>query len=169
VTPKQLVLIRHAKAAEGPLDLERPLTDRGRQDAGAIGQFLARSGITLDRVVVSPALRARQTWERAQSELAGMVPLDIDGRIYDNDADTLIGVIRDTPAELRTIALVGHNPSFAVLARELDDGQGDPEARQRLQSGYATSGIAIFELSGPWSDLGPASATLRSFAVPRAG
>ncbi|MDQ1729909.1 MAG: phosphohistidine phosphatase [Pseudonocardiales bacterium] len=168
MTPKQLVLIRHAKAADGPVDLERPLTDRGRRDAGAIGQFLARAGISLDLVVVSPALRARQTWERAQSELAGTVPLDLDGRIYDNQADSLIEVIHDTPAELRTIALVGHNPSFEVLAQELDDGQGDPEARQRLRSGYPTGGIAVFELSGTWSDLRPGSATLREFAAPRA-
>ncbi len=62
----RLYLIRHAKAAsrdrwEGP-DAARPLTDRGRRQAAAIGAAIAkRDGTHISRLVTSPALRCRDT------------------------------------------------------------------------------------------------------------
>jgi phosphohistidine phosphatase len=168
VTSHTLVLVRHAKSADGPVDSERPLSDRGRHDAEAIGRFLAQAAIAPDRVVVSPARRARQTWKVAQSELGEVVPLTIDGRIYDNEVAALLETIRDTPASVQTLVLVGHNPSFASLAQTLDDTTGDPGARRELLAGYPTSAVAIFDLPGSWADVAVQSATLRAFAVPRA-
>src|SRR5689334_8265 len=70
---RRLVLIRHAKAAEGNVDRERPLAKRGMNEAPEIGRWLAERQLVPDRVVVSPALRARQTWERATTGLDGAV------------------------------------------------------------------------------------------------
>jgi len=167
VTPQQLVLIRHAKAADGPTDIERPLAPRGRRDAGALGRLLARAGIELDRVVVSPALRARQTWDGAQAQLSALVEVVVDQRIYDNEVDALFELTRDTPPRVHTLGLVGHNPSFAELAHLLDHTRGDAEARQELRAGYPTTGVAVFDIVGSWAELGPHSATLRIFTVAR--
>ncbi len=164
---KRIVLIRHAKTEQGPVDIERALTDRGRRDATAIGELLRQGGITPDRVVVSPALRARQTWNSAQAELADIAELNVDDRIYDNDVDGLFDVIRDTPAEVETLALVGHNPSFEQLALALDDGNGDRDAAEGMHSGYPTSAVAVYEISAAWADVVPHEGTLRTFAVPR--
>jgi phosphohistidine phosphatase len=164
---KRVVLIRHAKTEQGPVDIERALTGRGRRDASAIGKMLQKAGVAPDRAVVSPALRARQTWNSAQAELAGVAELTVDDRIYGNDVDGLFDVIRDTPEEVETLALVGHNPSFEQLAHELDDGDGDRDATDALRAGYSTSGVAVFEIDGAWADVRPHSATLRSFAVAR--
>jgi phosphohistidine phosphatase len=160
----QLVLIRHAKAADGPVDRDRPLSPRGQRDARAIGAILAAYEIRVDRVVVSPALRARQTWAQAG---AGSRENGSDERIYDNELDTLFDVIRETPAAVRTLVLVGHNPSFAELADALDDGTGDEAARRELHAGFAAGGVAVFEISGTWSDLGPGTATVQEYAVGR--
>jgi phosphohistidine phosphatase len=169
VTRRQLVLIRHAKSADGRIDIERSLTPRGRRDAGAIGQLLAHRGVAPDRGVVSPARRARQTWAGLQSELAAAVEEVVDDRIYDNAFAAVLGVIRDTPDTVQTLALVGHHPSLAELARALEDSKGEYSARRGLLAGYPTGGVAILEMSGPWTELRPHSATLTTFAVPRGG
>jgi phosphohistidine phosphatase len=165
---RKLILIRHAKAADGPVDVERPLASRGWRDAGAVGRLLARDGIAPDRVVLSPARRAQQTWEGAQEELPTRVGSVVDARVYDNEVDRLFEVIRDTPTDIDQLALVGHNPSFQELAHSLDDGTGDEQARQALLDGYPTSGVAIFDVTDQWADLQPHSATLTSFSAPRA-
>ena len=168
MTGHRLVLIRHAKSADGPRDIERPLAPRGERDAHAIGALLVESDVVPDRAVVSPAQRARQTWQGVQAGLPEAIDLVTDDRIYDNDVDALLDVIRDTPSSVQTVALVGHNPSFEDLAHELDDGAGDAAARQEMQRKFPTSAVAVFEPSGAWSEIAPHSATLRMFAVGRA-
>ncbi len=168
MTQRRLVLVRHAKSADGPVEIERPLTARGLRDATAVGRSLAQAGIVPDRIIVSPALRARQTWQRAQPELTATTEVVVDARIYDNDVALLFEVIRDTPADVHTLALIGHNPSFAELALVLDPGTGDEDARRDVLAGYPTGGVAVFEISAPWDEMRPGSATLMSFTVPRA-
>jgi len=180
VTGRRLILIRHAKAAAGAVDVQRPLTPRGHSDAAAAGELLARAGVVPDLAVLSPAKRARQTWDDVQAGLAGPVEVVIDERVYDNEVAALSQAIADAgaitdvaavPATARAdagcLALVGHNPSFAELAIALDDGRGDPRACERLRAGFPTSGIAVFELTGGWDALAPGSATLRDFVVAR--
>lgn len=57
----ELILWRHADAADGFPDLERPLTDKGLKQAEHMANFL-RTRIPPDtRIISSPALRTRQT------------------------------------------------------------------------------------------------------------
>lgn len=57
----QLILWRHADAADGLSDLERPLTDKGLKQAERMASFL-RSRLPQNlRILVSPAKRAQQT------------------------------------------------------------------------------------------------------------
>ncbi|MDQ1721614.1 MAG: phosphohistidine phosphatase [Pseudonocardiales bacterium] len=171
MTGRRLILIRHAKSEAGAVDLDRPLTPRGESDAAAAGRLLALAGVAPDRAVLSPARRARQTWDGVQAGLAEPVEVVIDERIYDNEVAALFQVLADAGAGAGAgfgcLTLVGHNPSVAELATTLDDGEGDRDARERLRAGYPTSGIAVFELTGGWDALAPESATLRSFDVPR--
>jgi phosphohistidine phosphatase len=112
--PERLALVRHAKAErDGPSDAERRLASPGRADAAAVGRWLASQLIAPDRVVVSPTLRTRETWELTG---IGSPPADLDERIYDNTAEDLLAVMRDTPPDVHTLLLVGHNPSIATLA-----------------------------------------------------
>ncbi|OZV80042.1 hypothetical protein CA850_15085 [Micromonospora echinospora] len=73
---RTLVLLRHGKAErpEGIADWERALTERGHADAVAAGAWLARHGFRPDVVVCSPARRTRQTWQAAESGMAGSGP-----------------------------------------------------------------------------------------------
>jgi phosphohistidine phosphatase len=164
----QLILIRHSKTEDGTIDVQRALTSRGRADAAAVGRLLGAAGVRPDLAVVSPASRARQTWELAQAVLAEPVEVVVDERIYQNEVGVLRQVVAETGADVGCLVLVGHNPSVAEFAQLLDDEQGDPDARDRLRTGYPTSGVAIFEVAGGWDALTPHSATLRSLDVGRA-
>lgn len=164
---RTLLLIRHAKAADGPVDVERPLTPRGRRDADALGDWLHDHGPTLDRVVVSPARRAQETWSQAAAGLQGTPEVDVDERVYENTVDALLEIVRDTADGVATLALVGHNPSFGALADGLDDGTGDPDAREQRAAGFPTCAVAVFEIDGAWEDVTPGEARLVEFAAPR--
>ncbi len=168
MTTRRLALVRHAKAAaDNGDDTGRPLAARGVSDAPAIGRQLAEWGIVPARVVVSPANRAKQTWELAAAQLGQTAPPVLDERIYRNTVDDLLAVVQSTPAEVDTLVLVGHNPSMERFASALDDGAGDVTARQALADAYPTSAIAVFELAVEWAHVGTGSATLTAFAAPR--
>lgn len=163
--PRRLLLIRHAKAAGGPVDADRPLTGRGTRHAAAIGTWLAQSGSAPDRVLVSPARRAMETWQQASATLAQAPPPVVDARIYDNTAEALLAAIQETPGDVQALAVVGHNPSIGELAADLDDGQGDPAARREVEAGFPTGGVAVFLLATPFAEIAPGAATLTAFPV----
>jgi phosphohistidine phosphatase len=167
MTVRRLVLVRHSKAADGAVDVERPLSKRGIRDAGAIGAELRRLELAPDRVVVSTARRAADTWTHASAALPAASPPVADERIYDNTVDALLDVIRETPGEVQTLAVVGHNPSIEQLAHALDDEHGGRAARKELADGYSTSGIAVFTLPGGFADVAPGAARLTHFSAPR--
>lgn len=164
---RQLVVIRHAKAGEAPRDIDRPLTERGHRDAAAIGAWLKRQGIAPDRAVVSPAARAMQTWSGVAAGLGRPPEPVIDERIYENSMDLLFDIVAETPDDVQSLVLVGHNPAFAALATELDDGQGEPEARREMRAAFPTSAVAVFELTGPWAVVAVGTGTLTAYAAPR--
>ncbi len=142
-------------------------------DAGAIGRWLGDHSLVPDRAVVSPARRARQTWDLAAAQLdaaqSGAVPERlVDERVYDNTVESLLAVIGDGDPAVVTLALVGHSPSVQELALALDDGRGNTAALAELAQKYPTSGIAVFDVDREWATVDVAGGTLRHFAVPRA-
>jgi phosphohistidine phosphatase len=164
--PRRLLLVRHAKAAQGGVDADRPLTKRGIRQAAAIGPWLEQAGLVPDRVVVSPARRAAQTWERAGAPLESAPQLIVDERIYDNTVESLLEASREAPGDVRTLAVVGHNPSIAELTDVLDDGEGSADARRDLEAGFPTSGIAVFDVPSSFDAIAPGQATLSAFTRP---
>jgi phosphohistidine phosphatase len=154
-----LLLVRHAEAGNAPLDRDRPLTDRGQRQAAGIGAWLAENGLVPDRAAVSPALRAVQTCETAVPSGA----CDVEPRIYDNTVDDLLAVIRETPEDVQTLAVVGHNPSIGALAAELDP---SPAARDDLELGFPAATVAVFALGTPFADVAPGTATLHAYRLP---
>lgn len=167
MTARTLVLIRHAKAVQdAPTDVQRPLADRGHRDATAAGRLLSELSVVFDRVVVSPAVRTRETWEDISANSPARA-IEFDDRIYENTVDDLLAVIAGTPDDVATLALVGHNPATHGLALSLSDGDGDPDGEIAIRRGYPTCGIAIFDITTAWTELGSGDATLRTFIASR--
>ncbi len=74
---RRLMLLRHAKTendAPSGRDRDRRLDDRGRSDAAEIGGWIGRHPPFPDSVLVSPAIRAHQTWEIAWTAMKDVVP-----------------------------------------------------------------------------------------------
>ena len=150
----------------GSSDSARALAARGRRDAPAIGRWLAEHRIEPDLVVISPAKRTRQTWQLVLPEIEVAPPSTIDPRIYENSTEDLLAVIQEAAPDVTTLVLVGHNPSIEEVAVTLDDERGSA-SRDELRRGFPTSGVAVLSVPSDWADIGPATATLEHFAVPR--
>ena len=168
-TTRRLLLLRHAKSAwpHGVTDHDRPLADRGRRDAAAVGQWLAANRVSPDLVLVSAAQRARETWEAVAAELGSTAEVRVTDEVYDAGAGDLLDVLRDVQEESPRVLVVGHNPGMERLAALLDDGAGASEDRARLQAKFPTSGLAVLDVPGPWSALDPKTCHLAMFVVPR--
>ena len=167
---RRIVVIRHAKAEQaGPTDFERPLADRGRADAGALGAWLAGQGVIADHALVSAALRTRQTWTEVAQAAGWAVEPDLDEGLYAAGPETALDIVRGAPDRSRTLVLLGHNPTVAHLAQLLDDGEGDETATNEMARGYPTNAATVLSYDGAWSDLGEQSARVVAFHVGRAG
>lgn len=149
-----LILIRHAKSdwSGNETDRDRPLARRGRRQAPLSGQWLASSGLVIDRAVVSPANRARSTWDLIAAELPQSPPLLIEEDLYAFSAGPLLRVVRSFPETWRTVAMVGHNPGLEDLVEQLTG----------RYLAMPTSAVAVLELPGEWraADQEPAARVL---------
>ena len=127
-----LWLLRHAEAADGEPDDERPLTEKGIAQAEAAGRALAYLGAEIDACLSSPKRRALQTAERACEPLGieVMVESALAGQPFD---------VREITAGLGDVLLVGHDPSFSLLLHDLTGAQA------RMKKG-GLAGIAKGEL-----------------------
>jgi phosphohistidine phosphatase len=119
----EALLLRHAKAADkkpGGTDFERPLTAEGERQADRMGRLLAHTDLYPDLIVSSPAARALQTAQRAAEGL-GIKPNAIvqDPRIYEAGPLVLLEILSHAVAKAKRPMLVGHNPGFEDLARQL--------------------------------------------------
>lgn len=166
MSERRLVLIRHAEAASALADADRQLTPRGSYDAAAVGAWLAEVGVLPDRVVVSSARRARQTWDRATEALSAVPDAVVDERLYENTPELLLEVIQDAAEDVTTLVVVGHNPSIGQLLRVLGDESGDPNARADLESGVPPGTAALFALEVPFGEVEPGRARLTAVRLP---
>ncbi len=156
-----LVLVRHAKSdwSGAHPDHERPVGDRGRRQAPESGRWLAAHLPDIDLAVVSPAQRARTTWELVAAELPAAPPVRVEEDAYSFGADPLLRVVRRLPGEVATAALVGHNPALEELVERLTG----------TWTSMPTSALAVVALSGPWADAGDGRGRLLAAGRPPFG
>ena len=121
--PYELYLIRHAIAEQRgdawPDDAKRPLTEDGVARMRKAVRGLARLGVSIDVILTSPLLRARQT--------ADIVAAGLDPRpsIFLVDALTPAGTFTALVTDLEKharrarIGIVGHEPHIGEIAARL--------------------------------------------------
>ncbi|MBR7829534.1 histidine phosphatase family protein [Actinospica sp. MGRD01-02] len=166
-TNRTLILLRHAKSdwpGNAP-DHERPLAERGRRDAPAMGRWLRDSGYRPDRVLCSTALRTRQTWDLVRDELGDEPPTEFEPRVYGATVQELLDVIAGAPAEAGTVLVIGHNPGLEYLSLTLA-GDAPTEERERLRVKFPTASAAVFEWSGAWNEVAAGKTRLVRFMTP---
>ncbi|MDI3423437.1 SixA phosphatase family protein [Streptomyces luteolus] len=166
-TPRRIVLLRHAKADWPQVsDHERPLAERGRQDAPVAGRRLAETGIDFDLAICSTATRTRETWKLAVHELPRRPKTVYEDRLYEASPGELIAVLNEVQDDCSDILLIGHNPGVHGLADVLaGSSEGDALARMNRR-GFPTAAMATLSYTGSWKGLEPGTATLLDYWAP---
>lgn len=118
----QIFIMRHGEAelnaASDPL---RELTDAGREQSSRMADWLMRSGVKIDQVLVSPYLRARQTldvlrWVLPLPERVIVEPALIPG----GDAGQIchdLRVLADNG--ITSVLIISHLPLVSYLVAKL--------------------------------------------------
>jgi phosphohistidine phosphatase len=156
-----LYLLRHAKSSwkdESLSDFDRPLNERGRQAAARMGLFLAEKKVTVSALIVSPAVRTRQTIEilRRNAQL-GAQP-QFDRRIYEASLATLVQVVSEIDDEKQSAMLVGHNPGMEEMLALL--------TRETRHMPSAALARITFDCAS-WKEVGRGTGKLDWFVTPR--
>ncbi|AAZ54173.1 histidine phosphatase family protein [Thermobifida fusca] len=152
---RRLVVLRHAQAEHSAslADVDRPLTQEGRQQARMVGERLAREGLLPDHVLCSTARRTRQTWDLVAEQLPCEPEVDFDAELYTADVDTALQLVSYVDPQVRTLLVVGHNPTMAQLAAAFDS-----------ESGYLSfppASVAVVDLDVDWLYIAPGTGRLR--------
>jgi phosphohistidine phosphatase len=171
---RRLMLLRHAKTEHGApsgRDQDRRLDERGHKDAAELGGWIGRHPPFPELVLVSPAVRAKQTWQLAWETMKDRVPpplVEFPPELYAADPMQLLQSIRAAcAADPKQLMLVGHNPGLHELALALT-GSGDAAPRRALADNLPTSGLALLEFAiNDWNDVAFRRGRLTAFVSPK--
>ena len=117
---------------------------------------------THERATLYSVLNAGRAWRFAAADVLGAARVRYEDAIYQAWPDRLLDLLHDVGDEVGTLVLVGHAPGVPDLADRLNRVTGTGPLGD-----YRTSAVAVFGIGGSWSELGPATATLTAFEVPR--
>jgi len=168
-TGKMLFLLRHADAGRGGAglsDRDRPLSARGKREAALIGGFLKSRPESVDRVLCSGALRARQTLAGLAAVIGSQLETDFSDALYLAEPMAILRAIWDVPETATNLLVVGHNPGIAAFADGLM-ASAEPAAKAAYRPNFPTGSLAILSFDGPWRELAAESCRLQAFATPK--
>ena len=119
----QLYLVRHGIAEDRgeawPDDAKRPLTGNGASRLRKSARGLARLGVSLDVVLTSPLVRARQTSDIVASAFDPRPPVVVvDALAPGGTFPSLLSEI-EKQSRRPSMALVGHEPDLGEIAAQL--------------------------------------------------
>jgi phosphohistidine phosphatase len=166
---KTLYLLRHAKSDWGDSslkDFDRPLNHRGWKAAKAIGHEMRERALVPDLVLVSPAVRTKETLARAEEGFGDKLNAVEDRAIYLAETETLVDLVRGTQNDADRLMIIGHNPGMHELVLVLAN--GPIELREEVAHKFPTA--ALVEISfdvGEWADVAVGTGRLRNFVRPR--
>lgn len=167
---RHLYLLRHAKSSwSDPSldDFDRLLAPRGIKACKKMKAFFKKTGVLPDLVLCSSAERSRETCELIAGAFGGKTEIRFEHGLYEVGSQALLKRLRRVDAKIKSVMVIGHNTGIEHLALALTSGtETKPLARMRIK--FPTLGLACIEIEkGAWSKLGPGSARLTDFVIPR--
>lgn len=119
---KTLLILRHAKSSWDNPDIavfDRPLNSRGLEAVPVMGGMLYKNHIQPQKILSSPAKRARQTAilikETAQIE----ANINYVEGIYEASPLRLLNIVSEVEDKVDSILLIGHNPGLEGFVKML--------------------------------------------------
>jgi len=168
---KKLTLLRHAKSSwDDPVarDFDRPLNDKGKRAAAAIGLFLKTNDMLFDQILASPAVRVIETLEHVEEASGLSFEPRWDRKIYLASSVTLLDVLRGANDNADHVLMVGHNPGMEDLILDLVPDDGSSKARGEVEEKYPTGALAemVLEIDS-WKNIADGCGALNRFTRPR--
>lgn len=160
---KTFMVMRHAKSSWSNAalsDHNRPLNDRGKQDAPRMGRLLVNEDLVPDAIVASTAVRAADTADLVALAAGFEGEIVYSRQLYHAGPEAYLAMARTLPETTARVLMIGHNPGLEELVEDL--------------SGHAermpTAALAVFQVRiDHWSDLSAESTfELANLWVPKA-
>lgn len=157
-----LYIMRHAQAEDvhsDLLDKDRELTSKGQQEALIIGTQLAKQGFNPEYIYTSIANRTKHT----ATLVSDVLKVDIEHvieeeELYNSSIRSYLNFINKIDAGIRSVILVGHNPTVSYLAEYLTNAE---------IGSMSTAGLCLLQITVPsWKEVGKDSATLLDYIYP---
>lgn len=157
----RLLFMRHAKSSWSDASLsdhQRPLNERGRRAATAVGQTLHARGLAPQIIWSSDSKRTRETAMHLIRAIPGAQQVQYFSEFYHGSPDDVMKVgQREGEPETDALMLLGHNPGWAEL-HALFTGRYDD---------IPTGACTVLKRKNEGSWLSPESWQLMDFILPR--
>lgn len=158
---KYLFLGRHSKSLheiERIKDIDRPLNQRGYDDAYLMARFISEQKIKPELIISSPAIRAFSSARIYSDILKLKTELRIEQELYFNEKKYFEKNISFLPNELNALMLIGHNSGIHIYSELLS---GSKIAK------FPTSAIICIEFSTfSWDELKNSDSRVIYFQYP---
>jgi len=154
---KKIILVRHAKSdwPEETEDFDRPLADKGLEDAMNMSRFLKDNHISIDYLVSSPAVRALNTCKIFNQTYN--LNFSTDEKLYNPSEQNFESVIYDLDNSHHSVAFFSHNNGISNFANSISEDIFH----------FPTCGVAGFEIDcDSWTDFDGANKKLLFFYEP---
>ena len=163
----ELMLMRHAKSDwhSHMADIDRPLNERGEQDAVRMGEYLSENNLAPDRMIISSARRTKQTAELMLQNIS--LPdsnIIIDRQLYLADTETICDIIELYASEGERLLILAHNPGMDYLVSHLASSPPPLSESGKLMT---TCAVACFSLDSLAALNKPGQGELKSLIRPK--
>lgn len=160
---KLLYILRHAKSDWDDFsmsDFDRTLSERGEKDVPKMGDFLAKKGTLVDRIMASSAVRAKTTALKIAPYLRYPVEnIVFEQVLYLAEQNTIKYLIQNQSDEIKKLMIVGHNPGLTDLVNGLNSTKIDE---------IPTAGVvAIRFATEKWTEISKNNASFWFFESPK--
>jgi len=155
---KTLLLVRHAKSdwPEDTEDFDRPLAESGIRDAQRMAAHLHETGIKVDRLISSPALRALSTCKIFNQQF--QTDMETNRKLYNANEGNFLSVIYELADDTESVAMFSHNNGISNFANTLCDSI----------FAFSTCGVAAWEINcDSWTDFEGAPKKLLFYLEPK--
>lgn len=158
---KTLYIIRHAKSSWKDIamdDFERPLNQRGKDDALLMANKLVELDICPDLIISSPSKRTKCTIAIIAPQIGYKKEIVYDNKIYESNMENLKRVVRNIDDKNNTVFLLGHNPGLNMFAEDLCG----------FVKNIATTGIVAISFDcNRWSEISHENSNLSEYIYPK--
>ncbi len=172
---KQVMVMRHGHAewsttsanGSGGGDHARHLSDKGRDDAKALGHFMTADGLVPDLIYCSSSQRTCETLDSILPALDTKPQVFIEKGLYNADERALLGFTVAALPEADSLLLLAHNPGVHGFVMGLLSEVANGVETHALSEGYPPGTLSVFSFDvDSWALVAPHTGLLTHCYAP---